>query len=221
MTFNRLILLLLVCLSGFSIGLLVANYANWEKFITPVVTSISILLATSLAVRNLEQSRQHELTRRTLDYLSRVPKYSKEIVDTRVFINNLIVDYKAYEHPTDLVLIQRIMDRIPENHAELAIELLGYYEGLAKGRAQGIYDTTLIDGHVESTIIAIWREFWIFAKWNQLNFDSCCGEHDFKEKKPYSYIEDWAIEIFGSDSYQLLKPRGAYASLHSKSMTNT
>lgn len=74
MKFVRLIPLLLMGLVGLCIGFLGAKSGHWQQFLTPLVASISVLFATTIAIQNLQQSRQHEILKRTLDQLSKKPK---------------------------------------------------------------------------------------------------------------------------------------------------
>ncbi|WP_204375516.1 hypothetical protein, partial [Aeromonas veronii] len=90
--------ILLFFILGLSAGILLSNQNRWEIFITPLIASTSVLMATFLAIKNLEQSRRHEIIKRTLDFLAKRPDTDGHLFEARVAINNIILNESLHEH---------------------------------------------------------------------------------------------------------------------------
>lgn len=212
--FSRLILLLTILLIGFTIGLLVSNLAEWEKFITPIVISVSILSATFFAIQNIKQNRNHEILKRTLDFLDKSPDYSQNFVETKVKINNFITQYRLFENPNDIKLLGKSLSELTDEHAKVALDWLSYYDSLARGLRIGIYDKKLVDDHVGSVPIAVWQDFWPFVNWQRNTTSKIYSNIEMNDEPVFTALENWVRELTNDNLESLIEPKVEYRALH-------
>jgi hypothetical protein len=86
MELGKIAILVLTAISSFVAGILYSDLFAWEKFIGPLAISLSALLATSLAVRNINQGRRQETIRRTLEILDKKPIQDNESIGSPIRI---------------------------------------------------------------------------------------------------------------------------------------
>ena len=69
MSIGRIVILLLVAIVSFVSGALYGDFSTWNTLLGPLAICTSALVATTLAVKNIEQSKHHEIIKRTLDVM--------------------------------------------------------------------------------------------------------------------------------------------------------
>ena len=214
MKFERLIPLFLMGLGGLCIGLLGAKTGQWHQFLTPLVASISVLFATTVAIQNLQQSRKHEVLKRTLDLLSKKPKVDDSLFEARVKINHIINQLDLHNHYDNYSMMKSAMQMLDKKSAETIIEHIDYYDDLALGVRLGLYDSNLVWEMLSNTHCLVWRDFWPVARHNQLASNEFAESYECKMEKPYSNLEQEALRQFGGERLSLITPKGYYKKLH-------
>ncbi|MEZ8059526.1 DUF4760 domain-containing protein [Vibrio splendidus] len=215
MKFVRLIPLLLMGLVGLCIGFLGAKSGHWQQFLTPLVASISVLFATTIAIQNLQQSRQHEILKRTLDQLSKKPKVDDSLFNARVEMNQIIIQLELYNHYDNYDMMKTAMEMLDRKDAETIIQQIDYYDNLALGVRLGLYDSNLVWEMVSTTHCLVWRDFWPLARHNQLASKAFSESYERELEKPYADLEQEALKQFSGDLQSMIKPKGYYKKLHS------
>lgn len=211
---TKLILYLLFLILGVSIGILLSHQYRWELFLTPIVASTSVLMATFLAIKNLEQSRRHEIIKRTLDYLSKQPETNSFLFDARVAMNNIVLNSELYEHYDDHETIAEAISHLTTVQAETIIKYLNFYEDLYHGVELQLYDAELVFEKTSTTSCAIWRDFWPLARHNQLSSIKYWEDYYTDLPLPYSYLEIYARTHYKGEINNLIKPKGRYKLIH-------
>ncbi|WP_205350689.1 DUF4760 domain-containing protein, partial [Vibrio cholerae] len=214
MKFERLIPLFLIGLVGLCIGFLGARSEQWHQFLTPLVASISVLFATTIAIQNLQQSRKHEVLKRTLDQLSKKPKVDDGLFEARVKINQIINQLELYKHYDNYHMMQSAMKMLDKSSAETIIQHIDYYDNLALGVRLGLYDSNLVREMISNTYSLVWRDFWPVARHNQLAGNEFIESYKCVMEQTYTDLEREALKQFGGDLLSLIKPKGYYKKLH-------
>lgn len=214
MKLERLIPLFLMGIVGLCLGFIAANTDKWNELLTPLIASISVLLATTIAITNLQQSRSHELTKRTLDHLSKKPKANDSLFEARVKMNQIVNELDLHNHYDNYPMMKLAMRKLDKQSAETIIQQIDYYDHLALGVQLGIYDSKLVWELVSTTHCVVWREFWPVARHNQLASQEFSEAYQKGLEQPYSSLEKEALRQFGGDLLSLITPRGYFSKLH-------
>ncbi|MBE4393269.1 hypothetical protein HJ028_13390 [Vibrio parahaemolyticus] len=114
-----------------------AKTGQWHQFLTPLVASISVLFATTIAIQNLQQSRKHEVLKRTLELLSKKPKVDHNLFEARVKINQIINQLDLHNHYDNYSLMKSAMQMFDKKSAETIMEHIDYYDNLVLGFVWG------------------------------------------------------------------------------------
>lgn len=206
--------ILLFFILGLSAGILLSNQNRWEIFITPLIASTSVLMATFLAIKNLEQSRRHEVIKRTLDFLAKRPDTDGSLFEARVAINNIILNESLHEHYDHYDHIYKAIEKLTTTQVETIIKYLNFYNELYHGVELKLYDSELVFEKTSTISCAIWRDFWPIARHNQLASLTHWEEYYKGLPLPYSYLEKYAKKNFKGDIINLVKPKGRYKLIH-------
>ncbi|MCG3727480.1 DUF4760 domain-containing protein [Vibrio cincinnatiensis] len=196
--------LLLAGLVGFCFGLFTAKSGQLHQFITPLVASISILFATTIAILNLNQSRKNELLKRTLEQLSKEPKINDNLLDAADKIKLIINQEELYNYYDDYDKIRSSMKGLDKSIIYEVMDYLNFYDNLSTGLKIKLYDSDLIDNVMSNTFSVIWKDFWPVARLVTLGSDKSIKHYGVKMKKPYMNLEKKAIKPF-KDYLELIK----------------
>ncbi|WP_367971595.1 hypothetical protein RJD38_21140 [Vibrio scophthalmi] len=214
MRVERLIPLFLMGLVGLCIGVWAGTTGQWYPILTPLVASISVLFATTIALRNLNQSRNHETLKRTLDQLAKTPKVDDKLFDARVKMNEIINELELHKHYDDYPLMKTAMARLDRKSAETIIEIIDYYEKVALCVRLGLYDKDLVSEMISNTYCSVWRDFWPVIRHNQLASENFADSYSESLERPYRNLEREALAQFDGDLDTLITPKGYYRKLH-------
>jgi hypothetical protein len=210
---GRLFILILVSTSSFVIGVLAADFAEWEKFIGPLAISMSALLATLLAVKNIEQGRRHELVRRTHDILDRKPIKDRELINFRNRMNHRINSMELYKKPIDEKTLGPMITSLKSGETNIARSWLKYISRIYIGIQDGLYDKQMIEKDIGTLPINVWREFWPIAKYQDIKMRQINEGHEFGGLSEYWAVEVWATELSRNKDLTREKPMFSYKPL--------
>lgn len=199
MSIGRIVILLLVAIVSFVSGALYGDFSTWNTLLGPLAICTSALVATTLAVKNIEQSKHHEIIKRTLDVINKKPDSSMELAYFRNRINHRIHSQKLYEKEITLDLLHPIIQSLKKGEGTIARVWLTYVSNMYIGIEEGIYDREVIEKNLGTLPINVWRDFWPVAKWQELNIQQANGSNKFEGNSEYRGIETWVKELTKRD----------------------
>jgi len=207
---GRLFILILVASSSFIFGVLSSDFTDWSKFIGPLAISLSALLATILAVKNIEQGRKHELIRRTYEILDKKPTKDEKLINFRNRMNHRIHSMELYKIDITEENLAPMINSLKSGETNIARDWLKYVSRIYIGIQEGLYDKKIIENNINMLPINVWREFWPIAKYQDIKIRQINGEHEFGDLSEYWGVEAWAKKITNSKDLTREKPMFSY-----------
>lgn len=210
---SRIAIAVLLGLFGFSIGLLVADVTEWEKFIGAIAISLSALFATTIATINIRQSKHNELIKRTLDILNAKPVQNKELSVFRNRMSALIHKHELWNKPISYEVLDPVIGELKLGESQIARKWLIYLKNIAIGIEEGLYDKDMIEKTLCYLPLNVWRDFWPIAKNQELHLSDVNEGFHNPDYMEYKIVEDWVAKLSGGKDITREKPKRQYSEI--------
>lgn len=200
--------------AGILVGASLLGSVEWKYTLSPLAILVSVFAATIIATKNIDNSREIDLKRSTLEYLKDFPSISAEVMAFAENFGGHVIDIRRNVVTDTLIqddfeLLRgafTLLDEDERTKADELSEVLSYMDTLFSGLKNGYYDKDIALDRIGTFPLLIWRLSWPILRYIQLKDIANKNALNIVTTEPSVLIDfqGWAEDGLGEDAYDYI-----------------